>query len=146
MAYFGLSKPIIAKLGTDGTYSEGFECGKAVGTDITPNYSESSLYGDNELAEYVKGFTNADVTLTVTTLPSAAAKVIFGHTTETEGETKYGTQDEPNFVGYGFIASESVDGDTVYVGTWLPKVKFYEGATSWTTKGESITFATPQIS
>lgn len=35
--------------------------------------------GDDKLAEYVKEFKDADVTLTVTELPLQAAKTMFGH-------------------------------------------------------------------
>ena len=55
MAYFGLRYPIIAKYDrSTGIYSNGFVCGKAVSLEITPNYSEGSLYGDDEQAEYEK--------------------------------------------------------------------------------------------
>ena len=60
MAYFGLRYPVIAKYDrSSGTYSDGFVCGKAVSLEVTPNYSEGSLYGDDEQAEYEKAFTNA---------------------------------------------------------------------------------------
>lgn len=149
MAYYGLSKPVIAKR-TAGesadTYSQGFICGKAVGTDVTPNYSEATLYGDNELAEYAKQFTNADVTLTVTTLPAEAASVIFGHEVDAEtNEVTFAAGDEANSVGYGFYATESVNGVTSCVACWLPNVKFTEAAESYTTKGESIEFKTPSM-
>lgn len=145
MAYFGLSTPVIAKLGNSG-YSDGFICGKATGTSITPNYNESSLYGDNSLAEYVKEFSFADVTASVTELPSAAVSVIFGHTTDSSsGEVNYNVNDNANYVGYGFFASEIRSGVTYYSACWLPKVKFAEGADSYTTKGENIEFSAPQL-
>ena len=148
MAYYGLSNPIIAKLDTSvGTYSEGFQCGKAVGSEITPNYNEGSLYGDNELAEYVKEFKDADVTLTVTELPLSAGKVMFGHTVSEEDKSiTYATGDNANYVGYGFCVQEIKDGVVSYPAVWLPKVKFGDPAESFTTKGDSITFGTPQVS
>ena len=148
MAYYGLSNPFIAKLNVAaGTYSDGFQCGKAVGSEITPNYNEGSLYGDNELAEYVKEFKDADVTLTVTELPIEAAKVMFGHTvSEPDNTITYGTADNANYVGYGFCIQEIKDGVVSYPAAWLPKVKFGDPTESFTTKGDSITFGTPQVS
>ena len=55
MAYYGLSKPRIAKLDVEkGTYSDGFAVGYAVGTNVNPQYNEASMYGDNQLQEYEK--------------------------------------------------------------------------------------------
>ena len=47
MAFYGLSKPFIAKLDVQaGTYSDGFQFGHAVGTSVSPQYNEANLYGD----------------------------------------------------------------------------------------------------
>ena len=148
MAYYGLSNPFIAKLDVaKGTYSEGFQCGEAVGSDITPNYNEGSLYGDDKLAEYVKEFKDADVTLTVTELPLQAAKTMFGHEiSEADKSVTYAIGDNANYVGYGFCAQEIKGGEVSYTAAWLPKVEFGDPAESFTTKGDSITFGTPQVS
>lgn len=146
MACYGLSHPIVAKLGSTG-YSDGFACGKAVNVSVTPNFTEASLFGDNELTEYVKAFKDADVVLGVTTLPSAALTVMFGHTIDTDtSEVEYGSQDNPGYCGFGFYTSEMVDGVAKYGAVWLPKCKFSESAESYTTKGDSITFQTPSLS
>lgn len=149
MAYYGLSNPIIAKRTEDvggDTYSDGFQCGKAVETSVTPNYSEASLYGDNTLAEYAKEFSNADVSLGVTTLPAEAITVVFGHTKDTEsGEITYGAGDAAATVGYGFYVTEVVNSVNSYVACWLPNVKFTEAAESYTTKGGSIEFQNPTL-
>lgn len=148
MAFYGLSFPTIAKLDTvTGKYTDGFKCGKAVSSDVTPNYNEASLHGDDELAEYVKDFKDADVTLGVTEFPIEAATVMFGHKVDTETNSiTYGTQDVASYVGYGFYASEINEGVTKYTACWLPKVKFADTAESYSTKGESIEFKTPSIS
>ncbi len=147
MAYFGLSKPIIAKRvkkGESWTYEKGFQCGKAISTDVTPNYNEASLYADNELAEYVKEFKDADVTLGVSTLPILAASTMFGHTVE-ENAITYGADDTASDCGYGFYASEKVDGDKKYIACWLPVVTFTEAAEAYETKGDSMAFKNPSL-
>lgn len=72
MAYFGLSNPYIAKYLSDGNYTEGFKCGNAVSTSVTPAYNEGSVFGDNKQTEYLKEFKNAAVEAGVTSLPLIA--------------------------------------------------------------------------
>lgn len=147
MAYFGLRYPVIAKYNrTTGTYSDGFRCGKGVSLEVSPNYSEGSLYGDDEQAEYEKAFINANVTLGTTTLPIAAASTVFGHTVDnaTSTVTKK-TTDEAEYVGVGVVIDEVVDGTKQYFGYILTCAQFSESAESFTTKGDAITFGSPTI-
>lgn len=147
MAYFGLRYPIIAKYNrSTGVYSDGFVCGKAVSIEVSPNYSEGSLYGDDEQAEYEKSFTNANVTLGTTTLPIEAAETVFGHTVDsgTNKVTKK-TTDESNYVGVGVVIDEVVDGTKKYYAYVITCAQFAESAESFTTKGDSITFSSPSI-
>ena len=147
MANYGLARPYIGKLDVaTGTYSNGFRCGKAVNTDITPNYNEGSLFGDNQLQEYVKEFKDADVNLGVTELPLKSADTVFGHTVNQEKKSiTYKASDDSNYVGYGIYANEMVNGVKSYVGVFLPKVKFTEAAESYSTKGDAIEFKTPTL-
>lgn len=145
MAYIGVAKPTIAK-NADGTYSDAFTCGKAIQIDVTPQYAEGTLYGDNTAAEYDKEFKYADVSLNTTTLPVKAHEIMFGHTVgESEEEVTFKAADEAGYVGFGFYITEKVDGKRKVVGTWLPKVKFTEGAESYKTKGDNIEYQTPTI-
>lgn len=147
MAYFGLRYPLIAKYNrSTGVYSDGFTCGKAVTFEVTPNYSEGSLYGDDEQAEYEKAFTNANVTLGTTTLPAEAAETVFGHTVDAQtGEITKKTTDEANYVGVGVVIDEVVDGVKKYYALIVTCAQFSESAESFTTKGDSITFSNPSI-
>lgn len=146
MAYFGLSTPYMAKLNVETeTYSDGFKCGKAISTSVTPNYSTASLYADNAEAERVDEFVSAAVEVGVDRLPAAAGTIVFGHTTS-GGNTLYKGNDSGNYVGYGFWVANMEDGVKKYQGVILHKVKFTEGQESFTTKGENITFATPTLS
>lgn len=145
MPNFGLSNPYIAKYVSDGVYTNGFKCGEAVSTSVTPAYNEGSCYGDNKQTEYVKEFKNAAIEAGVTRLPLIAKNVLFGHSVDSDIEVS-NTDDEANYVGYGFISSEAVNGKRQYGACVILKVLFAEGADSYTTKGDSITFSTPTIS
>lgn len=148
MAYIGLAAPTIARFVPDGTYSDGFRCGKAVETSITPQYAEGSLFGDNTKAEYDKEFKYADITVGITELPVEAHKVMFNHeVVEEDGETiTFKATDEAGYVGYGIYVTEKVDGKKKYVACWLPKCKFSEGADTYKTKGDSVEYQTPSLS
>lgn len=146
MANFGLSKPWIAKYNPGAAYSDAFKCGTAINTSVTPNYNEASLYGDNRQVENVAEFKNANVSLGVDRMPVVASKVMFGHTvTEAGGETSK-TSDSANYVGYGFITAEMVDGVKCYRACVLFKAQFKEGEEAYETKGDSIAFKTPTLS
>ncbi|MCQ2087996.1 MAG: major tail protein [Bacilli bacterium] len=146
MANFGLSYPWMAKLDpATGTYSQAFKCGKAINTSVTPSYNETSLFADDQEQESVKEFKNAAVVLGADRLPKEAAVIVFGHTVEEDGTETDNVDDAPNYVGYGFVSSEMVDGVKKYRACVLHKVKFTEGEESFTTKGDSITFGTPTI-
>lgn len=146
MAYVGLAKPYIARLvnETAKTYADGFKCGKAMSVNITPNYNESKLYADNQLAEYVKEFKDGTMVLGTDRLPREADKTCFGHEV-TEDGVSYKTGDSANYVGVGFYVDEMLDGVKKYVAIVIYKVKFGEGAEDYTTKGENIEFKTPSI-
>lgn len=146
MAYFGVSSPYMAQLDAETeTYSNGFKCGKAISTSVTPSYSSAVLYADNAEAERVDEFVNAAVEVGTDRLPAQAAQIVFGHTI-TDGVTTYKGNDSSNYVGYGFWVANMEDGVKKYQGVILHKVKFTEGQESFQTKGENITFATPTLS
>lgn len=148
MAYYGLSKPFIAKLDVaTGTYSDGFQIGHAVGTSISPQYNEANLYGDNQMQETAKEFKYADVSIETTHMPIQAADVMFGHKVDKEkNKVVYNAGDSANYVGYGFCINEKVDGVVKCVVAILPKTLFAEAEESYTTKGENLEFKTPSVS
>lgn len=150
MAYIGLTTPIFA-LGdytaAIPTYTKGFVCGKAMSTDIDPQYAEGSLYGDNSQAEYDNEFKNANITLGTTTLPVEAEEVLYGHTvSEDKNEITDSAGDEANYVGMGIVTQEKVSGVSKFVAMWMYKVKFQGGKESFKTKGDNIEYQTPSIS
>ena len=148
MAYFGLSKPVIAKYNAaDGSYSEGMGIGKLCSTSVTPSLAEGSLYADNAESEHKKRFKNAAVAVEVDALPIEAAELLFGHTIDSSKKSDISkTSDSANYVGYGFVVMNTKGGTDSYTGVWLEKVLFTEGEESFTTSGDNITFSTPNLS
>ena len=148
MAFVGLANPYMAKLIDESakTYEGGFQCGKAMSMNITPNYNEAKLYANNKLSEYAKEFKDGNMTLGTDTLPSKALSTCFGHEVDdSENTVVYKADDQANNVGVGFLVTEMIDNVTKYVATIVYKVKFAESANDYTTKGENIEFKTPSI-
>lgn len=145
MAYVGVAKIIVSTRKDDGTHENPFECGKPIQIDIDPQYAEGTLMAGDEEAEYDKEFRSAGITLNTSTLPVEAHEKMFGHTVKESGGVTFKASDEAKYVGVGFRVAEKVDGKRKYVATFLPKVKFGEGAESYKTKGENIEYQTPTI-
>lgn len=146
MANIGLRKPIVAKYDRNTkSYSGGFQYSHAVSVNITPNYAEASLYGDDIQVEYEKTFNNATISLGTTSTPVKAAETVFGHSITEDNEVSYNATDEANYVGVGFVSPEKVDGESKYSGAVITCAKFADSAESYATKGDSLTFNTPTI-
>ncbi len=146
MAFYGLSNPFMAKFNPETeAYSDGFKCGKAISTNITPNYSTAVLYADNAEDERVDEFINAAVEVGTDRLPATAVPILFGHTKNSADEIVSNAEDIGSFVGYGFYQSQMEDGVKKYQGCLICKIKFTEGQTSYQTKGENIVFQTPTL-
>lgn len=147
MAYVGLRKPYVAKHNrVSDTYSDGFKYSHAVSMNITPNYAEASLYGDDVQVEYEKKFVNATVSLGTTSTPIQAASTMFGHTVDlATNKVTFNAKDEANYVGVGVIAPEKVDGESKYVALIIRSAKFADSAEAFSTKADSLTFNTPTI-
>lgn len=146
MAYIGLRNPIIGKRTAAGKYSTPSAMGKAVSVEITPNYAEASLYADDGKAEYVKEFSDADVTLGTDTIPQAMYETLFGHTvSDTDGVT-FNKDDANGYVGMAITAVSIVNDVKKYEAMFLPMVKFADSSDSFETRGDSVTFKTPSIS
>lgn len=144
MAYIGLRKPIVGKRKGYGSYEAPFAFGKAIGINVTPNYAEGSLYGDDVQCEYDKEFTFSEVTMNTDTIPIMAYEHVFGHKIEEE-EIAFGADDENGYVGMGWISVEKINGKRKFTGNFLPKAKFSEPNEEYTTKGENIEYKTPSI-
>ena len=101
MAYVGLRKIIIAKRTGAKTYGEPFAFGKAIGMNVTPNYSEGSLNADDVQAEYDKEFNYAELSMNTSTVPLEAHDTMFGHTVN-ENAVDFNANDDPSTSSAGF--------------------------------------------
>ena len=144
--YTGLKKPYIAQYNeSTGVYSNGFLANAGIEVVATPAFNSVPYAGDDVIQKQIDAFKNMTVTARMTKLPIAAASVVFGHTV-VGTEIKRNSADKANYVGYGYTTTEVNDsGADTYVAKIIPKVKFMDGAETFTTNGETITITSPQI-
>lgn len=123
--------------------------GKMVEATIKPNIKEATLYADDGVAEQVKIFDYADVTLGIDELSLEAAKDMYGWNAESDfsdGTLIVEKDDaQPNYGTYGHIHGVIKNGKRSYVVTMLHRVIFELPEEKVTTMGESLTFSTPSI-
>ena len=151
MANIGMRKVFIAERVASKTYNVTgglASCGHAVSVNITPTWAEGQNYGDDMQVDMDNDFVSASVALSTTNVPASFHETMFGNTvTASEGSTNivHNKDDEPPYVGTGFIGVEKVDGVRSYVASFLPKVKFREPDCQLNTKTNSITYSNPSI-
>lgn len=121
------------------SFANGLAVGKLVQVSVTPNVSDVKFYADDGIAEHNVSFTDAAISLNISTIPGEAASKMFGADTNTTDTIKW--YDVPaKYVGFGFISAESIDNVQKFKVSWFPKVIFALPTEQYDTKGESITF------
>lgn len=118
-------------------------------TDSITN-AEAKNYGDDELQEYAVEFQEMTVDAEITEIPLASAAAIYGATLEeTSGDLSYGAADSAPYIGLAFYTKKQakVDGaqKIYFQGVYYPKLKASRQGGTYTTKGQSITFANGKV-
>lgn len=158
MARISARMPMIAKIteaeNGDITFTNAIAVGKMIKTTVAPVVISGQLAADDDpAAEDVTYYDGANITLNSSTLPTKAAVMMFGSKfteasegTQTPARMDYGKEDKSDYVAFGFISGEVVDGVKSFKLTICPKVKFTMPSDEYNTKGNSVTFGTPSIS
>ena len=139
------------KLADSKNVGDAVTIGKMIEVTVKPNFKEALLYADDEIAEQIREFDNAEVTLNIDEIAIEAAVEIFGlkKSELKEYTAVFVTEDgstDSNYGTYGFIYASIKDGTTSYNVYMLHRVKFELPEDKIQTKGENITFSTPTIS
>ena len=154
MAAIGLLKPRVAKYAeSSGTvsYSRGQVIGKSIKHDLPlDNADPVVLYADDGAAESAGGFSSGTLTIGIDELPMATAGLLFGITPETSTTpagsiVTFDDDAEPPYLGYGVIVPKLHNGARTYMAILLTKIKFVLPPDSYETRGETITFKTPEL-
>lgn len=146
MATIGLDQLYYAKIteSEDGqeTYGTPERLAKAIKAELSVELAEAILYADDGAAEVVKEFKSGTLKLGVNDIGISAAEVLTGAKADKNGVLISTTEDAGLNVAIGFRAKKSNRSYRYY---WLYRVRFGVPSTNLETKGESITFQTPEI-
>lgn len=158
MASMGLRYCVYSPLtenDTAGTFSYGTgKTGrKLIKADVKINTAKQPLYGDDALAENATEFVDGDITINQDELNNTMRKDWLGNTTDTitVGEDANIEEltakdvDLPPYIGLGFIQSKIIDKIRMYRAVFLTKVQFGEPDEAAETKGQNISWQTPNI-
>ena len=146
MATIGLRDLFYAPITVAGdeteTYGTPVRLAKAIKAELSVEVAEAILYADDGAAEVVKEFISGELKLKVNDLPPAETAVLLGQMQDNDQVVFAGEEDDPPYVAIGFRAKKP-RGKYKYI--WLYKVKFAVPSETYDTKGDSIEFATPEI-
>ena len=139
--------PISAETANTITYGTGKLAEHARRGNITYNWAEGSLYGDDILAEYIKEATGADIELEMTELDDAVAVLLGLERQVGETNATYYTMKTAiaTPVGFGFLQVHIVNSVRKYRAIWFHKVTFSPSNEESTTREDSIQWGNPTI-
>lgn len=127
-------------------YGEAKSFGELNKVNDSPNYNEGSLPGDDQIVIYEKLFKDGTVDAESVFLPMEdAAKMLGASYDESMGMSR-GDDDNPPYIGYGFVTHHVGKGKHYYQAVFYPKLKASPTAENYETRGDNITFATDKLS
>jgi phi13 family phage major tail protein len=152
MAKIGLEYFVAAPLnetpGAPPVYTGGMVIAVALKADLSVEFAEAKLYGDNILTEYVREFKSGKLTLGLDEIRDKSRALLLGQeviTDESGTEVVYRADDRGSYVGVGFMAKSILKGNTSYRALWIQKVLFSVPGETYESKGDNLTFQTPSI-
>lgn len=145
MATIGLRDLYIAKLtaGENGeTYTAPRRLAKAIKVEMSVEVAEATLYADDGVDQIEKEFVKGSLKINANDLETADTAELLGQKQDDDMVAYAGESDDPPYFAVGFRAKKS-GGKYKYV--WLYKTKFKIPDENFETKGDGITFNTPEI-
>lgn len=150
MAKIGLNNFRYSKLteAQDGTpsYDGAKKPAKAISCTVDITSNEAKLYADDALAESDTSFNGGTITAGIDDEDTETMAALLGHTVDEQGEMIRNANDTAPYVGWGRIIVKMINNVHKYKVEFLYKVKFSEPNQSDNTKGESLEFATSELS
>lgn len=137
--------PMLADTATETTYGEPIAVPGTQQIQLTPEFAESQLYGDNIAEDDISLMTGANLTLDDTQIIEDVRAKLFGHVIDDKGGMIHNMFDSAPYFGVTFRVTlskkDSTKKDYLYVA--LLKVKFKEFQETFkTTEGTNVTMQT----
>lgn len=143
----GLKNIHAAKVMSEGSttiaYDIPMKISKAITANITPNFSISTLYADDQAVEVDETLGDIDIEIGVQDLTTEEYAYLLGKTVNADGVIEDSVNDVAPYIALGFEIPLSGGGKRLY---WYYKGKFQVPSSEHTTKQGSVTYQTPTIS
>ncbi len=110
------------------------------------NFNEGSLPGDDTVVLYKKSFKDGTVDAESVYLPVADAAAMLGAKADEANGVSFTADDNPPYIGYGFVTHHVSKTDDYWQAVFYPKLKAAPTSESYETRGDNITFATDKLS
>lgn len=148
MPQIGLKNIYVAKILTETeegiTYDEPRKVSQAITANVTPNFTVTTLYADDQAAEVEEALGDIDVEIGIKDLDSDDYCYILGRTKNADGVIEDSVDDVTPYVAIGWeIPLSKGNGVRLY---WYYKGKFGVPGGSSTTKQGQVEYQTPTVS
>lgn len=117
-----------------------------VSINISNEYADAEMYGDNILRESDKGMTGYSIAASLTDLSPEMGAVMLGWIKDASGDSYRITDANAPYVGCGFVTCGMVNGVRYYEGNWYYRAQFTKDANSANTKERNVTFTPDDVS
>lgn len=164
MPQFGLRGAMVAAYHNNNgavTYDSPIPSGCAISVNLELQFAEARLYACDSLAEYLRECIGGNITFGAKYFPQAAQLLMFGMGTKSRNvsytpagasasvsatvtSVVTSANDSAAYVGFACYAPDMVDGVRKWTAFFVAKAKFSPPSYVLQTKGETITFQTPQ--
>lgn len=129
------------------TYGTTATLSKAIRATVTINSTDTTLYADDAIAEYISEFVDGSITFEGDDIEDAVAADIMGATLDSEsGEITYKGGDSAKYIRLGFIVGRIKNNAKQYKAIIYTRVKFNPMGDDFETKGQTIVFKTASLS
>lgn len=128
------------------TYDKVVDIGQLNKANESLNFSEGSMYGDDQIALYKKNFKDGTLDVESVFIPLSAAASMFGAACDENGGLSHGDDDKAPYGGYGCITHHASKTKTYFQAVFYPKVKATPTAEAYETRGDNINFAADKLS
>ena len=156
MAIYGCKHQVFAPIqsytpGTAPTYGEVVngvaDAGRITKVDLSFEYQDASLDGDNVVAERDNSMKGGSITTGLTHLTNKVRTVALGFVENgSDKDDLIAVADAAPYVGWGCVLNEIIEGVKKYRGIWVYRTQFALGRINAETQGENLNFQTGEIS
>ncbi|MDT0163819.1 major tail protein [Bacillus sp. AG4(2022)] len=139
----GLRDLHFAKFTEDGTYETPKKLSSAISATVTPNYTITTLYGDDRAVAVANALGDIDIQINTTDLSPEDYSLLMGASKNADGVIEDSIDDVAPYGALLFRLPFESGGFKYYA---YYKGKFQPPSTTHNTKGGSVEFQTPSIS